>query len=409
MLRVAEISVHTCPLMSPGGRYTGGLNVYLLNLARELGKIGIAVDVFARMHDPAEPQIVDVGPNARVIHIKAGNWKEAREEAFPHLPEFLCNLRYFAESRRLSYQLLHSHYWLSGWVGSLIKKRWSIPHVASFHTLAIAKMEALPEAVEPDIRLSTERMIAQEADGIVSFTSSEEDSLMSEYGVPREKIRVIPAGVDLELFRPMNKEEARERLGLGFGKERILLFVGRPDPIKGLDLLLQAVSMVQEGMRPRVVVVGGSPEEGREIFAFMKMAEKLGLGKLVSFVGAVPQGDLPLYYNAADVCAMPSYYESFGLVALEALACEVPLVASNVGIAQTLIKDGENGFLVPGHSPEPFAHLLERLFHDPLLRAKMSRSARPAVYGLDWSSMAAKVALFYQQLVGGIAREGAEA
>jgi len=409
MLRVAEISVHTCPLMSPGGRYTGGLNVYLLNLARELGKIGIAVDVFARMHDPAEPQIVDVGPNARVIHIKAGNWKEAREEAFPHLPEFLCNLRYFAESRRLSYQLLHSHYWLSGWVGSLIKKRWSIPHVASFHTLAIAKMEALPEAVEPDIRLSTERMIAQEADGIVSFTPSEEDSLMSEYGVPREKIRVIPAGVDLELFRPMNKEEARERLGLGFGKERILLFVGRPDPIKGLDLLLQAVSMVQEGMRPRVVVVGGSPEEGREIFAFMKMAEKLGLGKLVSFVGAVPQGDLPLYYNAADVCAMPSYYESFGLVALEALACEVPLVASNVGIAQTLIKDGENGFLVPGHSPEPFANLLERLFHDPLLRAKMSRSARPAVYGLDWSSMAAKVALFYQQLVGGIAREGAEA
>ena len=401
VMRVAEVTVHGCPLAMLGEKYTGGMNVYVLHLARELGEMGIPVDVFTMAHGSTEPEVVCLGPNSRLIHIEANDWKESRQGVAPHLSEFLGNLKDYVGSRGLEYQVLHSHYWLSGWVGSMNRRHWSVPHIFSFHTLAAAKMGAWPGAREPGVRMSTERMIAQEADGIISFTKSEQEQLSGLYEVPSRRIEVIPAGVDLGLFRPLSKEKARGSLGLG--NVPTVLFVGRADPIKGLEVLLQSIARIStNGIRPQLVVVGGKPDEDPELIRLTGLAGDLGIGGIVKFVGSLPQEDLPVYYSAADVCVLPSYYESFSLVTLEAMACGVPVVASKVGIAQTLIKDGLNGYLVPEHHPDPFAKRLETLLHDTVLRGNMGRSARSSVEGLSWSSMANKVLAFYEKVVAGI-------
>ncbi|MEE9198382.1 MAG: glycosyltransferase [Dehalococcoidia bacterium] len=392
-LRVAVISVHGCPLARLGERDTGGMNVYLLQLARELGFRGIYVDVFTRCHDPSDPQVVELGPNARVVHIKAGEWNETKSSIYPLLPEFTENLISFQQAHGLSYDLYHSHYWLSGEAVSLLNYQHHLPHIASFHTLGEAKVRALPGERESALRIRSEKATLESADQVIAVSVHDRKNMIDYYGAPSHKIRVIPCGVDMEFFKPMDKELARAELGIM--DPRILLYVGRVQPLKGPDLLLRALACLEDQEGLRLLVVGGQVEEDEDIERLRALARELGIADMVTFVGTVKQDRLAPFYSAADVCIVPSHYESFGLVAAEALACGTPVVASRVGGLSETVVDGVNGYLVPWRCPEPFAERIELLLSNDYLRDTLGAQARASVQRFSWPLVADQVESLY--------------
>ncbi len=398
MCRIAVLSVHSCPLAKPGKLDAGGMNVYVQEVSRELGKRGMTVDVFTRWTDPQTPQIVEFDDHARVIHLPAGPVKRIhKSQVFQHLPEFICNLRHFKEENDLHYRLVHSHYWLSGWVAGLLRQRWDIPHVAMFHTLGALKNNARPEEKESTQRIETERRIIATADVIIASSEDERRNMVSLYGANPGKIRVIPCGVDLTKFRPMDRRQAKERVGLD-GK-RVLLFCGRIEPLKGLDLLFEAMA----GLRTQfsdlhLLVLGEDASQVGELRRLKRYAGELGILDAVSFVGTVEHDALPAYYNAADVCVVPSHYESFSMVAAEALACGTPVVASQVGGLQSLVIDHENGLLVPTRSSQAFSETIGTILKDDGLRNRLARTARRSVQRLGWSAVGQEVLSVYDEL-----------
>lgn len=398
MCRVAVICVHSCPLAQPGKLDAGGMNVYVREVSRQLGKNGMTVDVFTRWSDPTIPQIVQFDDHARVIHLKAGPVKPVhKSQIFQHLPEFICNLRRFKEDEDLRYRLLHSHYWLSGWVAGLLRQRWSVPHVAMFHTLGGMKNRARPEEKESVQRVDIERKIIASADALVASSHDEKAGMISLYGANPRKIKVIPCGVDLTLFRPMERRQAKQSLGLD-GK-RILLFVGRIEPLKGLDLLFETLASLRSTFGDlRLLVLGEEARLDGELHRLKRYARQLQVEGSVTFTGIVDRERLPVYYNAADICVVPSHYESFSLVAAEALACGTPVVASQVGGLQSLIVDHENGLLVPSHSPQAFSATIRVLLQDDELRGHLSRTARRSVQEIGWSAIAKEVLVVYDEL-----------
>ena len=395
--RVAFISVHGCPIARLGERDTGGMNVYVLQAAKELGSRGIKVDIYTRSHDPAEPQIVQLGEHTRVIHLAAGPYGEPKGALYQYLPQFLYNVKRYQVAHGLSYSLVHSHYWLSGWVGSFLARSWQVPHVTTFHTLAEVKKQARPGEQEPSLRTREEARVVAEADRIVAFSTHERQSLTKLYAANPTKVTVIPCGVDLALFRPRRKAWAKGKLGVQ--DKKVILFVGRIDPLKAVDLLLQAVAMMEEREGVRLVIVGGNPQKDQEVQRVKALALELGLGDVVSFTGAVDQKELPLYYSAADVFVLPSYYESFGLVALEAMACGTPVVAARVGGLKDVVKDGVTGYLIPWHCPDPYTERLEVLLSNDGLRASMGRAARTAAQERGWDTVADQLFHLYGQLL----------
>ena len=393
MLRLAMLSVHGCPVARLGERDTGGMNVYVLQVAKELGRCGHSVDVYTRRHDPNDPQIIELGPNARVIHLDAGPYYRAKESLHRYIPEFLSSLYQFQQREGIYYDLIHSHYWLSGCAGVDLSQEWGVPHVTTFHTLAKTKMQARAGEKESQLRVDAEFRVMRSVDAIVVSTDEEREDLSRLYRVHPHKVWVIPAGVDLELFRPLNKSRARQALGLK--EKRIILSVGRMDPLKGLDMLIGAMARMEDATDTRLVVVGGDPGRDRELKRLNTVSAQLGLQDLVSFAGAVDQTELPTYYSAADVFVMPSYYESFGLVALEAMACGTPVIASRVGGLRTLVKDGETGYLVPWRCPEPYAQRLDILMANPALRESMGRAARDKALTMGWDGVAGRMSGLY--------------
>lgn len=394
-LRVAMLSVHGCPLARPGTAEAGGMQMYVKALSRELGRSGLMVDVFTRRTAPDVPEVVPFAPNARVIHLRAGPPTRLEKSAvLAVLPELARNLCHFCRAEGISYDVIHSHYWLSGQLGSLLAPSWDVPHLTMFHTLARLKNRALADHEEPDARIVVEEAIVASAHRVIVSTDHERQALLSLYGARRERIVVIQGGVDLDLFRPAEREEARAALGL---EGEVVLFVGRPDRVKGLDLLIRAMALLGHRRQLKLVVVGGAPEAG-ELEPYQELARSLGIA--VDFRGAAPQEDLPTYYNAADVLVVPSHYESFGLVAVEALACGRPVVASMVGGLPTIIRDGENGVLVPWRRPEAFAEAIERVLDDEGLRERLTAHARASVVRFSWSNVARRVATLYHDLAG---------
>jgi D-inositol-3-phosphate glycosyltransferase len=397
MCRVAMLSVHGSPLGQLGTDSAGGMQLYIRALSRELGRRGTVVDVFTRRSDPCQPKVVSFGPNARVIHLDAGPAAPIEKNAVLNfLPEFLCNLQRFRQAVGLEYDVIHSHYWLSGWVGNLLARRWGVPHVAMFHTLGRLKNQALAEKEESDARIEIEERIVDGADRIIASSEHERLALVDHYGARWENIAVIPCGVDLSLFRPMDQAAARAMLELD---GEVLLFVGRIDPVKGLDVLLQAVALLRTRPNLTLVVVGGSDTE-RELQRNRRLAHDLGLDGRVFFKGAVPQEKLPIYYSAATLCVVPSYYESFGLVAMEALACGTPVIASEVGGLPTVVRDRENGLLVPRHQPEVFAQRIAQALDDVALRRALRLRARASVLCYDWGIIAERMIAMYHGLTG---------
>ena len=323
MHRLALLSVHGCPVARLGERDTGGMNVYLRQVAMELGRRGNKVDVYTRHHEPGDAQVIDLGDNARVIHLKAGPYSETKVGLHRYIREFLANLYLFQQSEGTTYDLVHSHYWLSGWAGTELSRRWDVPHVTTFHTLAKRKLEAREGERESQIRIEAESRIMRAVDAIVVSTEQERQDLSRLYQVPPSMVSVIPAGVDLKLFRPLDRARARQSLGLT--ENRVILSVGRIEPLKGLDIPIRAMARLDDATDARLLIVGGDPGRDSELKRLRSMAAQMGLRDVVTFAGAKDQTELPTYYSAADVFVLPSYYESFGLVALEAMACGVPV------------------------------------------------------------------------------------
>ena len=372
------------------------MQMYVKALSREIGRRGMSVDVFTRRTDPSLPSAVSFGPGVRVIHIDAGEPAPVDKNAVVDaLPEFVCNVKRVQRDEGIAYDVIHSHYWLSGWVGNLLARRWDIPHVTMFHTLGRLKNHALADQEETETRIRVEEHVVASADRIIASSEHERQALVEQYRARRERVSVINGGVDLRLFRPGDRLAARASLGLDPSDE-IVLFVGRMDRVKGLDVLLRAVAMLKHRARLKLVVVGGSAQDA-ELSRYRALSAQLDLH--VQFPGATLQDDLPRYYNAADLLAVPSHYESFGLVAVEALACGTPVIASMVGGLPTVVRDEENGLLVPCRQPEAFAERIERVLDDPSLRAKLAANARPSVFRYSWEAVADRVATLYQEVV----------
>jgi D-inositol-3-phosphate glycosyltransferase len=383
-VRVAMLSVHTCPLAALGGKETGGMNVYVRELSRELGRMGIEVDVFTRSQDPTIRRVVPLGEGARVVHLPAGPQAPmARERIHDHLDEFVEGMETWRQARGIDYDLVHAHYWLSGVVGLALRERWGVPVLQMFHTLGRFKNGAARRRgdFEPSTRLDEEQRLVAHVDGLVAASVVERRALVSEYGADPARATVIPCGVDTVLFRPADRDEARARIGVGNGP--LVLYVGRIAPIKGLETLLDATAQLRaHGSPVRLLIVGGEADEpvnGHEA-EIRQRVEALGLREVVRFVGAQPQEALRDYYGAADVTVLPSYYESFGMVALEAMACGSPVIGSRVGGLATTVRDGVTGFLVPDGDALALAERLEAVLADEDLRFRLGRE------GVQWAA-----------------------
>ena len=402
-LRVAVLTVHTCPLAALGGKETGGMNVYVREIARELARMRMRADIFTRSQNPAIPRVVELAEGVRVVHLAAGPQAPMpRERVFDHLDEFVDGVDAFRLASGVDYDLIHSHYWLSGAVGLALRQRWGVPLVHMFHTLGHLKNGATPPGAdrEPAVRLAEEARIVGAVDRLIAATVVERAHLVSQYGADPARIAVIPCGVDTELFAPGDRTAARAALGLG--EDPRLLYVGRQSPIKGLETLLDAMARLRAGGTPaRLSIVGGDADEpldGHEA-ALRERLARLGLGDAVTFVGAQPQDRLPAWYNAADVTVLPSYYESFGMVALEAMACGSPVVASRVGGLQTTVRDRVTGLLVPDHDPAALADALGRLLDDDDLRWRLGREGVRWAAQHRWPCVAEAVCREYAALV----------
>ena len=373
------------------------MNVYVRELSRALGESGIAVDVFTREHECAGDGIQWISPSVRVIHLPGGPPEAAVGDLFEHLPPFLDQVTSFCEGEGAEYDVVHSHYWLSAWLGQRMARNLHVPHVVTFHTLALIKMQSRAGESEPPEREDVEREAMLNADCIVAFSGHERDAMAGLYGADPGKVKLAPCGVDLEKFRPMDQGEVRRQLGLN--GEKLLLYVGRVEPLKGLDLLVETAAQIEaEDENVRMMVVGGGGPGEPETDRVRRLAEEREVDGLIEFVGRVDQDQLPLYYNAADVCVVPSYYESFGLVALESMACGTPVVASRVGGLPTLVHHGHTGYLKPWRCPEAFANSVEMIISSDCLQESLGLAARRRAEMMSWENVAAMISAEYRAL-----------
>ena len=399
MRNIAMLTMHSCPAGRAGTRDVGGMNVYVTHVARELAKSGCRVDIYTRSDRAHGQKVVAISPFVRVVHVEAGPVDESKQDLEDHVPAFVNAVDAFREEQRYSYELVHSHYWLSGIAGSELSTSWGVPHVTMFHTTALTKMLARTGEQEPEGRVKAERGVMAEADAIIVSTEQERSDVTRLYGTDSVKISVLPAGVDLELFRPTAKSDARRSLGLTDGN--VVLSVGRVEPLKGFDILLMAMASMDDRSDSTVVIVGGDEESSPELERLRTLTQSLGLEDSVIFTHAVSQDRLSMYYNAADVFVLPSHYESFGLVALEAMACGVPVIASRVSGPRSFVKSGVTGYLIDRRCPEPFAQRLDVLLHNPTLRESMGRAARSHAETMGWDMVGRRTLDVYDSLTFG--------
>jgi D-inositol-3-phosphate glycosyltransferase len=402
------LSYHTCPLATLGGKDTGGMNVYVRELTRCLGQKGVHVDVFTRSQDEHVPYVLhDLGYGNRVVHIPAGPEVPLSKQALvQYLPTFAQGIQEFSDLKGIRYDLIHTHYWMSGIAGRDLKAAWNVPIVHMFHTLGLMKQRVARshEETEGEYRLEGEREVLSIADRIVAATPAEVAQLQWLYQVKIDRVVTIPPGVDTSHFYPIPVDEAKEFIGVP-PCEHMLLFVGRIEPLKGIDTLIQAIAILRK-MEVFVClsVIGGEPNptiemENTEMARLKEMCEKAGLSDLVTFLGKRGQDTLPYYYSAAEVVVVPSHYESFGMVALEAMACGAPVVASQVGGLAYLVKDGETGFTVPVDDPIALAERLALVIKDQALRERLGRQAAQAALAYAWENIADRIIAVYQDLL----------
>ncbi len=410
-MNIAMLSYHTCPLATLGGKDTGGMNVYVRDLTLELGRLGFHVDVFTRSQDEHVPHVLhDLGFGNRVVHVPAGpEVPLPKRELAGHIPQFVDGVRRFAEEKGIKYDLLHSHYWMSGIAAGSLADLWpGAPILQMFHTLGEMKNRVAQsdEEREGAYRLDGERQVLARADRIIAATLAEQAQLEWLYKADVSKITVIPPGVDTCHFYPIPADEARQFIGLA-PDARMILFVGRIEPLKGVTTLIQAVACLRlKNLQEPVhlAIIGGNPdvapeEMSTEMARIQRMCDELTVGKMVAFLGRREQGTLPYYYSAAEVVVMPSHYESFGMVALEAMACGTPVIASQVGGLGFLVQDGVTGYTVPAEDHDALCERLTALLGDESLRQRMGRAAAEVARNYDWEKIAKQIVGVYEELV----------
>ena len=410
-MRVAMISMHTSPLEQPGSGDAGGMNVYVLNIARELAAAGVEVDVFTRATRPSQGEVVNVADGLRVINVVAGPYEGLAKEDLPtQLAAFAGGIVQFARKQGCDYDLIHSHYWLSGQVGWLLRDLVRVPLIHTGHTWAAVKNAAQKSTGgaqgETEARRICEQQLVDNADVLVVNTDDEIDQLSHHYDVDPSLIRVVTPGADTRLFTPgtnRNTERARRHLGIPVDSQ-VVAFVGRLQEFKGPQVLLRAAAEMVERdpeRNIRVIVCGGASGSDASVDYYRALAHKLGLSRTVRFLGPRPPVELVAVYQAADIVAVPSYNESFGLVAVEAQATGTPVVAARVGGLPLAVADGETGVLVDGHDADAWADAIASLLDDDTRRLSMAEAAVGRAAQFSWSASAAALKQVYEEARSG--------
>lgn len=404
--RLAMLSVHTSPLAPLGGKKTGGMNVYVRQLAQELGRRGIEVDIYTRRSSTDQPDVdYALGDNVRVIHVQAGPIAPINpDEVYPHLSQFTAGVIAYAMLQHRCYDIVYSHYWLSGVVAYKLKESWGTPFVHMFHTLGQMKNRILTRQPAPDMRIHMETEITRWADVLVAATPAEQSQLLWLYRADRRKIIIASPGVDVERFHPIPTDHAKAALGIA-ATTRVLLFVGRIEPLKAVDTLIDALTIIRQNdaealQTTRLIIVGGNPNDPTdvELARLQARVADLDLQNVVEFHGAKDQNTLPCYYAAAAAVIVPSDYESFGMVALEAMASGTPVIASEVGGLAFLVRDGVTGYLFPAREPEALADRILRVLRDPAKHQQMRRASAVHARRYAWSAIADQLLPTFERL-----------
>lgn len=410
MKRIAMLSVHTSPLAPPGGKKTGGMNVYVREFAQELGRRGIAIDIFTRRVSPDAPDVDhSLGENVRVVHVMAGPPQTiAPDDVYDHLQQFTAGLIAFATRQGIAYELVYSHYWLSGWVANKLKEVWGTPFIQMFHTLGHMKNRiGSGNTALPTTRITVETQVVKWADAIVAATPAEHAQLLWLYRADRRKIVIAPPGVDAERFRPIPQAEARDKLKINPDCD-LFLFVGRLEPLKAVDTILEAITIIRQ-QKPELLsrlcfsIIGGDLKnrEDQELARLRQYVDEMQLQDVVQFLGAKGHDLLPLYYAAAQAVIVPSDYESFGMVALEAMASGTPVIASQVGGLAFLVRDQETGWHVPVRDPKALAQALKEVLINPEKRQKLAENAAQLANHYTWACIADRLLPIFAQVKAG--------
>jgi len=399
--RIAVISMHTSPTASLGQGGNGGLNVYVREVATAFSDRGIATDIFTR-RGPSDPAIEPLAGLARVIYLPAGQGLD-KYTLFNEVPRFAHRIAEFAAGEGIAYDLLFSHYWLSGEVACLLRPQLAAAWAHIAHTLGLVKNLTLAAGAQPEppLRIHVEGEIAQQADLLIASTPDESADLVRAYGADPGRVFVVPPGVDLSMFQPLDRDEARRKIGYGPG--RLLLFVGRLERLKGVEVAIRALALLRDRNHDdvRLLILGEDSREGDESEKerLKSIASELSVRDRVDFLGSVAHHELPYFYSAADVLVMPSYSESFGLVGLEAQACGRPVVGSDVTGLRTVVRDEVSGYLVGGHDPALYAERIGRLLDNPDLAQQMGRRGRLLAQRFSWTRTADRLEELFDGVV----------
>jgi len=394
--------MHTSPTGSLGQDGNGGLNVYVREVCTAFSEHGIATDIFTRKQSSDDPDMESLAPLSRVIYLPAGRDLD-KYSLFNEVPAFAAAIGQRAMNERLQYDLLYSHYWLSGEVACLLRPQLSARWAHIAHTLGLVKNRTLAYGArpEPALRIQVEGEIAQQADLLIASTADEADDLINSYKANPDHVFVVPPGVDLATFQPIDRVEARRKIGYDGG--RLLLFVGRLERLKGVEIAIRALALLRDREHDdlRLIVLGEDSRDGDESEKdrLKAVAASVGVRDRVDFLGSVAQHELPYFYAAADACVMPSYSESFGLVALEAQACGCPVVASGVSGLRSVVRDDVSGYLIDGHDPAEYAERIGRLLADPELAQQMGRRGRLLAQRFSWTRTADRLEGLFEQVV----------
>lgn len=411
MKRIAVISYHTCPLAHLEGKETGGMNVYVLEMGKQLARMGNQVDVFTRSQDEHNERVVEVEHGFRVVHVVAGPQRVvSKKELSPYLTEFAKGVEDFCSTESIHYDVWHAHYFLSGLIAQKLRLTHGHVHplVVNFHTLALMKNLVARGAGElEDVeRIEAETSISSEADRIIAPSDSDKQYLQFLYDVPVEKITIVPPGVDTDLFKPMDKALAKDTIKISHDI-KLVLFVGRIEPLKGIDVLMYAMKILSKrnpAMRVCLAIVGGDvsshPDSWSETLKSLDTLRRtLRLTASVNFLGQKTQEQLPYYYNAAEVVVMPSHYESFGMAALEAMACGVPVITTNVAGISSIIDEKHASLVTSVNNPLLLAKQIEELLSDVKKHDEIGESVRAQVMDLSWANVAKKLDRVYNEVI----------
>ena len=409
-MKICAISFHCCPFSLLGGDGTGGMNVYLRELCSALTSFPeVKIDIFTRIQNPKIREIKHLSPQSRVVHLRGGPERPMdRTKLYDFLPEFSRNLESSICQERESYDLVYSHYWLSGLVGEGIKQKFNLPLVHIYHTLAFLKERALgEESREHKDRIEAERHLAHVSDALISSSEDEMQSLVDEYGISSSKGRIIYPGVNKKLFYRLEDRMVLREMRWK-EKDRIILFVGRIDPAKGLMTVIEALELLKQKdlllyNQLKLIVVGGGRKKedlpgNKEYIRIKKSIREKKLTGKVIFLGSKKQSELKKYYSAAEALVMPSLYESFGLVPVEAMACGTPALVSRIGEMRNIVKEGRNGFSFPPNNPSSLASCLEHLFSNKDSLWDIKRIRQSAVKNFSWEKTAEETYSLFRKL-----------